>query len=93
VIRGSLIRAKSKLTKNIIIIMGHLIDYPCFNWYICIEKAVLQTGKGIDPLFKYNCLCVKVNPIVGHFIVTGMIRREVNHPLIKTAHKKIISLV
>jgi hypothetical protein len=27
---------------------------------------VWQTGKGIDPLFEYNCLCLHVNPIVGH---------------------------
>jgi hypothetical protein len=33
---------------------------------IGVEKTVCQTGKGSDPLFKYNCLCLQVNPIVGH---------------------------
>jgi hypothetical protein len=38
------------------------------GWYVSIgtEKAVWQTGKGIDPLFEYSCLCLQDNPIVGH---------------------------
>ena len=33
---------------------------------IGVEKTVCPTGKGSDPLFEYNCLCLQVNPIVGH---------------------------
>jgi hypothetical protein len=28
---------------------------------IGVEKTVCQTGKGSDPLFEYNCLCIQVN--------------------------------
>jgi len=54
---------------------GHLIDYPAS---IGIEKAGWQTGKGINPLFEYNCLCLQVNPIVGHssFLWYGMKRSQ-----------------
>jgi hypothetical protein len=26
---------------------------------IGVEKTVCQTGKGSDPLFEYNCLCLR----------------------------------
>ena len=44
----------------------------------------------VYPCFNYNCLCLQVNPIVGHlnFLLYDW-KREVNHPLIKTPQKKI----
>jgi hypothetical protein len=40
---------------------------------------------GTDLLKEYNCLCLQVNPIVGHlnFLLYDW-KGEVNHPLIKT---------
>ena len=58
---------------------------------IGVEKTVCQTGKGSDPLFEYNGLCLQVNPIVGHLKFCCISGREVNHSLIKTpSEKKII---
>jgi hypothetical protein len=43
-----------------------LTIFMATHFSIGIEKAIWQTGKGTDPLFEYNCLCLQVNPIVGH---------------------------
>jgi hypothetical protein len=55
-----------------------------------IEKSIDDTSvsigieKSICPLFEYNCLCLQVNPIVGHlnFVLSDW-KREVNHSLIE----------
>jgi hypothetical protein len=55
---------------------------------IGVEKTVCQTGKGSDPLFEYNCLCLQVNPIVGHLKLCCISGREINQSLIKSPSEK-----
>ena len=55
---------------------------------IGVEKTVCQTGNGSDPLFEYNCLCLQVNPIVGHLKLCCISGREVNQSLIKSPSEK-----
>ena len=55
---------------------------------IGVEKTVCQTGKGSDPLFEYNCLCLQVNPSVGHLKLCCISGREVNQSLIKSPSEK-----
>jgi hypothetical protein len=58
---------------------------------IGVEKTVCQTGKGSDPLFEYNCLCLPVNLIVGHLKLCCISGREVNQSLIKPSSEFFLS--
>ena len=70
--------------------MDPLLVYPCFNWYCVRSLKNCNWNWFIEGIQLANCLCLQVNPIVGHlnFLLYDW-KREVNHPLIKTPRKKI----
>jgi hypothetical protein len=71
----------SKHTIQCLYYDGPNYSLPMFQ--LVYEKTVWQTGKGIDSLFEYNCLCLQVNPIVGqfahfHFLIQSTSEGEYN---------------